>query len=87
MANDFRNVDLRDADRNRTFMDYLSGEFDLVPVTTSYTTPWFSFPCAHERRRRSEAVCEHPAALLVLADALATCDGCGRVFELRDFGK
>ena len=32
-------------------------------------------------------VCEHPAALLVLADALATCDGCGRVFELRDFGK
>ena len=32
-------------------------------------------------------ICEHPAALLVLADALATCDGCGRVFELRDFGK
>ena len=33
------------------------------------------------------AVCEHPAALLKLTDALATCDGCGRVFELRAFGK
>ena len=37
--------------------------------------------------RRTTTVCEHPAALLVLADALATCDGCGRVFELRAFGK
>lgn len=30
--------------------------------------------------------CAHPAALVKLTDAIATCDGCGRVFELKDFG-
>ena len=56
-------------------------------VACEYTTPWFSFPAADPPIAAPAAVCEHPAALLKLADALATCDGCGRVFELKDFGK
>lgn len=58
--------------------------------SVEYTSPWFTTTTAtsdHANADAPAAVCEHPAALLKLADALATCDGCGRVFELRDFGK
>ena len=75
MAEDFRDVDLRDA--HPDFEAFLRAGYS---------------PKANVFMNRAVArllapVCEHPAALLVLADALATCDSCGRVFELKDFGK
>jgi len=81
MANDFRDADRRrlfiDPASSKAYGDYLAAMLDVVRVN----------PSDYASTDAPASVCEHPAALLVLADALATCDGCGRVFELRGFGK